>query len=63
MAVYRPPLKCPNCGQIIADPVYKEQDSNNPFIGDNFLRYGSKPHTCKKKCAPLDNLISFIKKR
>lgn len=55
MAVHRPPLKCPKCGQILADPVYKEQDPNNPFVGDNFLRYESRPHTCVTKAMFIIN--------
>lgn len=52
MAIIREYPKCPFCGEVIADAVYKDY-KNYPIelipIGDSFSHWKYKKHKCKKK--------------
>lgn len=45
MAVHRKTPECPFCGAPIAKAIRKK---GSKLIGDNFIRWESIPHSCKK---------------
>ncbi len=45
MAVYRETPTCPFCGDVIAKGIYNTKSQK---IGDNFIRWEYKNHSCKK---------------
>ena len=52
MALARTAPRCPDCGEITAEAVYKKQpstDINHLVVGDNFLYWKDIPHQCKKR--------------
>ena len=49
MAVFRESPKCPFCGEIIAEAVYKKQKPHeSPIYGDSFSHWEYKKHECSK---------------
>lgn len=75
MAIYRELPRCPNCGEIIANPIHFDKPD---FIGDTFIRWEYLEHKCKftsntalstdisivlkKTCTPIDKAILLLNK-
>lgn len=62
MAVFRNPPTCPQCGEPVAEAIYRDQ-SHIPehcrFIGDSFIGWNIIDHVCKSAIkGKFENILS-----